>query len=191
MVGVGGENRLTIEAGLEAVAVVTKTDARECLEREQQTDAEVVLAGAMIAQSEAQCRSHAREISIQAVTLLLHCPVAGLELVDHSEAPLLVQPIVHTAIEKVISPAPILVEYVFEKRVVRVTLLQLVRRPIAEVAVPQCEAPVVVGQEGDRVINLVQPMVKDANLSWGSERPVVAYKTLRFGECDCFPLLSW
>ena len=135
----------------------------------------------MIAQAEAQPRRHAGEVAVHAVALLLHRAVAGLELVDHPEPPLLVQAIVHAAEQQVVAPAPIGVDLLLEKRVVRVALAQLVRRQIAEVPVAERPAPAVVGQQRDRVVGLVEPAVVRVEAHFGTEQQPRARREFQIG----------
>ena len=124
----------------------------------------------MIAQAKPQPRRRAGKIAIHAVALLLHRAVAGLELVNHPEPPLLVQAIIEATEQQVVAPAPVGVNLLPEKRVVRVTLAQLVRRQISEIAVAERPAPAIVGQQRDRVVGLVEQAVVRVESHLGTEQ---------------------
>jgi len=80
-------------------------ESREGLERDRQRHGEVLWTDAVFAQPETQPHGPTPQIPVDLVLLLLKRAVAGLELVDASERPVLVQFGVEPAEDQVVAGA--------------------------------------------------------------------------------------
>ncbi len=133
-------------------AIVAQSVAWESLQGEGDGDGVVGAAVAQVSDSEGQGRGPVSQIAVNGVVLLLHAPGGEFVVMGHAPAPVLIKPVVKAALEKAVPG------------------VRPKGRVIADVKMPQRDAPHIVWSYSQAVIGITQKPVLEVGARFGTER---------------------